>query len=149
MSGRVAYKTYCYQSVIPYIHAANAAGLITFMREVFGAEEIAIYKRPDGTVGHAAFRIGDSIVELADAAREWPSMPCALQVYVPDTDASYERALRAGATSLIRPTDQFYGDRTASVRDSCGNNWYIATQIKVVSREEAERQIASMSENKE
>jgi PhnB protein len=149
MAGKVPHQPDGYQSVVPYIHAANAAGLIAFIKEVFGAEEITLYPRPDGTVGHAAFRIGDSVVELADAAQDWPAMPCALQVYVPDTDAAYERALRAGASSLIAPTDQFYGDRTASVRDACGNNWYIATQVKVVSREEVEKQIASMSGNKE
>ena len=73
-------------------------------------------------------------------------MPCALQVYVPDADAAYHRALKAGATSLLQPANQFYGDRTASVRDSSGNNWYIATQVEVVSREEVERRIAAISQ---
>ena len=73
-------------------------------------------------------------------------MPCALQVYVPDTDAAYHRALKAGASSLVEPSNQFYGDRTASVRDSCGNNWYIATQVEVVSREEVDKRIAAMSQ---
>ena len=52
------------------------------MKEVFDAQEIAVYPRPDGTVGHAALRIGDSVIELADAGSEWPAMPCAMQVYV-------------------------------------------------------------------
>lgn len=146
MTSKVPYQPNGYQSVIPYIHAQDATGLISFIREVFNAEEIAIYRRPDGTVGHAAFRIGDSVVELADAGGERPAMPCALQVYVPDTDAAYARALKAGATSLTAPANQFYGDRTANVRDSCGNNWYIATQIEAVSREEVDKRIAAMAD---
>src|SRR5215472_15002995 len=111
---KISYKPEGYQSVIPYLHATGATKLIAFMKEVFDAQEIAIYPRPDGTVGHAALRIGDSVLELADAG--------------------YHRALKAGATSIIEPADQFYGDRTASVRDSCGNNWYIATQKEIVSK---------------
>jgi len=148
MTNKSAYQPDGYQSVIPYLHVSGAATLITFMKEVFDAQEIAVYPRPDGTVGHAALRIGDSVIELADGGPEWPAMPCALQVYVPDTDAAYHRALKAGASSLVEPADQFYGDRTASVRDSCGNNWYIATQTQVVSREEVEKRIAAMSQNK-
>jgi uncharacterized glyoxalase superfamily protein PhnB len=143
-----AYQPEGYQSVIPYLHVNGAAKLIAFMKEVFDAQEIAVYPRPDGTVGHAALRIGDSVIELADVSPEWPAMPCAMQVYVPDTDAAYHRALKAGASLLIEPTNQFYGDRTASVRDSCGNNWYIATQVEVVSREEVQKRLAAMGENK-
>jgi PhnB protein len=149
MSSSVPYKPEGYQSVIPYLHVDGAAKMIAFLKEAFGANEIAIYPRPDGTIGHAALRIGDSVVELADGGAEWPAMPCALQIYVPDTDAAYQRALKAGATSLQEPADQFYGDRVASVRDVCGNNWYIATQKEVISREEIEKHLAAMTGPKE
>ncbi len=142
------YQPEGYQSVIPYLHVNGAAKMITFMKEVFDAKEIAVYPRPDGTIGHAALRIGDSVVELADGGQEWPAMTCALQVYVPDTDAAYHRALKAGASSLQEPADQFYGDRVASIKDVCGNNWYIATQIEVVSREEVDKRLAAMSQQK-
>jgi len=145
---KTVYQPEGYQSVIPYLHVNGAAKLIAFMKEVFDATEIVVYPRPDGTVGHAALRIGDSVIELADAGPEWPAMPCALQVYVPDADAAYQRALKAGASSLIEPADQFYGDRTASVRDSCGNNWYIATQKEIVSKEEVDKRLAAIGENK-
>ncbi|HEV8492287.1 MAG TPA: VOC family protein [Candidatus Angelobacter sp.] len=146
---KIAYKPDGYQTVIPYLHVNGAAKLIAFLKDVFDAKEIAVYPRPDGTVGHAALRIGDSVVELADVSPEWPAKPCALQVYVPDTDDAYHRALKAGASSLLPPATQFYGDRTASVRDSSGNNWYIATQIEVVSREEVEKRLAAMSKSKD
>jgi PhnB protein len=146
MTNKPPYQPEGYQSVIPYIHAGNASRVISFMKDVFDAKEIAVYLRPDGKVGHAAFRIGDSVIELADEGSEWPAMPCALQVYVPDTDAAYQRALKAGARSLQAPATQFYGDRAASVRDSNGNNWYIASQVEVVSREEVDRRIAAMTQ---
>jgi PhnB protein len=149
MTNKSAYQPEGYQSVIPYLHVNGAAHLIAFMKEVFDAKEIAVYPRPDGTVGHAALRIGDSVVELADVSPEWPAMPCALQIYVPDTDAAYHRALKAGASSLLEPAKQFYGDRTASVRDSSGNNWYIASQMEVVSREEVDKRLAAMAQSKE
>lgn len=146
MANKPAYQPKGYQSVIPYLHVNGAVKLIAFMKEVFDAQEIAVYPRPDGSVGHAALRIGDSIVELADVSPEWPAMPCALQVYVPDTDSAYQRALKAGAISLKGPSTQFYGDRVASVRDSSGNNWYIATQVEVVGREEVDKRIAAMGQ---
>ena len=145
MKTQIPYQPVGYQTVIPYLHVSGARRLIAFMKEVFGAEEIAVYPRPDGTLGHAAVRIGDSVVELADGGEDWPAMQCALQIYVPDTDAAYQRALKAGATNLMEPATQFYGDRTASVKDFCGNNWYIASQVEVVSREEVDQRIAEMS----
>ena len=77
MPQKVPYQPEGYQTVIPYIHANGAAKLIAFLKEVFSAEEIAVYPRPDGSIGHAALRIGDSVVELADGGEQWPSMPCA------------------------------------------------------------------------
>jgi uncharacterized glyoxalase superfamily protein PhnB len=100
---KISYKPDGYQSVIPYLHTTGARNLIAFMKDVFDAKEIAVYPRPDGTVGHAALRIGDSVVELADVSAEWPALPCALQVYVQDADAAYHRALSAGASSLLPP----------------------------------------------
>lgn len=146
MTNKTPYQPEGYQTVIPYIHAGNANQVISFMKDVFDAREIAVYLRPDGTVGHAAFKIVDSVVELADAGADWPAMPCALQIYVPDADAAYQRALKAGARSLQAPATQFYGDRAASVRDSNGNNWYIASQVEVVSREEVDRRLAEMAQ---
>ena len=63
-------------------------------------------------------------------------MPAMLYVYVEDVDATYQRALQAGATSVSEPKDQFYGDRSAGVQDSCGNQWWIGTHIEDVSEEE-------------
>jgi len=76
-------------------------------------------------------RIGDSMLMLGEAPDE--PVPGMLHLYMPDTDTVYKRALAAGATSLPEPTDMFYGDRTAGVKDAFGNQWWIATHIEDVS----------------
>jgi PhnB protein len=88
---------------------------------------------------HAEVRIGDSILMMGEASEEFPPMPGSFYVYVEDTDAAYQRALDAGAETLMEPADQFYGDRNAGVWDSCGNSWWIATHIEDVPEEEIGR----------
>jgi PhnB protein len=85
---------------------------------------------------HAEVRIGDSVVMLSDAMGEWKLMPTSIYLYVNDADATYQRALQAGATPMMEPANQFYGDRQGSVKDPAGNYWWIATHIEDVSREE-------------
>lgn len=116
-----------FHTVTPYLHPAGAAKLIDFMKQAFDAKEMGIYRRPDGSVMHAAVKIGDSILEMGEPEKEPKPMPVALHLYVKDADAIYQRALQAGGTSLHDLVDQEYGDREGSVRDPLGNNWYIAT----------------------
>lgn len=113
-----------FHSVTPYLHPRKASELIDFMKEAFGAEELARHAAPDGRVMHAKVRIGDSIVEMGELDNPAPS---ALHLYVEDADAVYDRALQAGATSLYSMMDQPYGDREGGVKDPLGNNWYIGT----------------------
>ncbi len=94
---------------------------------------------PDGTVRHGEVRIGDSIVMVGEASAQHKPMPTTLYLYVTDTDATYRRAIQAGATSLTEPADQFYGDRNAGVEDPCGNQWWIATHVEDVAPEEMKR----------
>jgi PhnB protein len=88
--------------------------------------------RPDGTIGHAEVRIGDSTIMISDAEGVSRPMPSAIDLSVTDSDAVYKRALRAGATSLMAPVDHLHG----GVRDPVGNVWWIATHTQDVSREE-------------
>jgi len=94
---------------------------------------------PDGSVRHAEVRIGDSHVMMGEAGGEWTPMPAGIHLYVEDCDAIYRRALQAGGTSLREPADQFYGDRSAGIKDPCGNSWWIATHIEDVPPAEIER----------
>jgi PhnB protein len=125
-----------YHSVTPYLTVKGADKLLDFVKQAFAAEETFRSSRADGSIGHAEVRIGGSIVMMGDASERWPPMPGAINLYVDDCDATYSRALKAGATSLQEPADQFYGDRTAGVRDPVGNVWWIATHVEDVSPED-------------
>ena len=128
-----------YHSVTPYLTVENVAPLLDFLVRAFDAEVRYKMERPDGSIGHAEVRIGDSFVMMGGATGQWPPMPCALYLYVENTDAVYRRALDAGAVSIMEPADQFYGDRNAGVKDPSGNLWWIATHIEDVSPEELAR----------
>jgi PhnB protein len=116
-----------FQTMTPYFVVDGADRVIQFMRDAFGADVRARFARPDGTVMHAAVKIGDSMIELGDGGEKYPPAAMAIHVYVDDADAVYAQAIAAGGTSLRPMTDQFYGDREGSVTDPAGNFWYIAT----------------------
>ena len=128
-----------YGTVTPYLIVPDAAAQIDFMRAAFDAVETGRFADSDGRVMHASVTIGDSAVMLGEATEEWKPMPCVLHLYVEDTDAVYAKAIAAGARSLREPADQFYGDRMAGVEDSVGNQWWIATHVEDVPREDMER----------
>ncbi|HEY4683892.1 MAG TPA: VOC family protein [Candidatus Acidoferrales bacterium] len=123
-----------YHTVTPYLAVQGVAKLIEFLTQAFDAKEVHRTTLPDGTIYHAEVRISDSVVMMGEPRGEWKPMPGTiyLYVYVNDTDAVYKRALQAGATSLMEPSDQFYGDRNAGVKDPVGNYWWIATHIEDV-----------------
>lgn len=127
-----------YHSVTPYLLVEGANSLIDFLKGTFGAEETVRMPRPEGKIGHAEVRIGDSIVMLADASTSEAGqpMPATVMVYGEDADKIYRAALEAGATSLREPADQFYSDRSAGVRDPFGNHWWIHTHVEEVPPEE-------------
>jgi PhnB protein len=128
-----------YHTVTPILMVDGAAALIEFLERAFGAKVKDRFTDPSGRIAHAEVVIGDSIVQLGDAAGEWKPIQVPLLVYVPDTDAAYEKALRLGATSAREPQDAFYGDRTAGVKDRFGNTWWLATHQEDVSPEEMHR----------
>ena len=125
-----------YPQVSPYLIVDEPAALIQFITDVFGGKETRRHEDDKGRIGHAEVRIGDSVIMMGGATEQWPAAPAAMYVYVEDTDAAYQRGLAAGATSLQEPADQFYGDRTAGVRDRFGNQWFIGTHLEAMSEEE-------------
>jgi uncharacterized glyoxalase superfamily protein PhnB len=134
-----------YHSVTPYLVVPGIARLIDFLKASFSAEEThPRMTRPDGTVMHAELRIGDSMIMMGEPTGQFGPMPAAIYLYVEDTDAAYRRALQAGATSVMEPADQFYGDRNAGVKDPSGNIWWIGTHQEDVSPEELARRAAAL-----
>lgn len=117
-------------SVTPSIPAVGAAGLIEFLQAAFDAEVVSRDESSAGVIQHATLRLSDSMLEIGEAHGIAQPMPPALYMYVADVDASYDNALRAGATTMQPPTDQAYGDRTAWVQDAWGNIWYLAAPIE-------------------
>ena len=130
-----------YHNLTPYLIVNGADRFLEFLKQAFGAKEIERHQRPDGAIMHAEARIGDSVLMLADVNQQYSAMPAALYLYVEDTDAVYQRALKQGATSLMEPANQFYGDRNAGITDAWGNRWWIATHVEDVSREELEKRM--------
>ena len=115
-----------FHTVTPYLVMPGIAGLMEFLKQAFDAQELDRMARPDGSIAHAAMRIGDSMVEMGEAP-EGRVMPAALHLYVKNADETYLRALKVGATSLYEPRDMDYGNREGGVTDPRGNQWYIAT----------------------
>lgn len=136
-----------YHSVTPYLIVRGGAAAIEYYNQAFGAVELFRFGAPDGKVGHAEIKIGDSIIMLAD---EFPQMgyngpqsiggsPVSLMIYVEDVDAVFERAVTSGGKVKEQLQDKFYGDRTGTLVDPFGHIWHIATHKEDLSMEEMER----------
>ena len=128
-----------YHSITPSFCVDGARQFINFLKEVFAAQDRFRMDGPGGKVAHAELSIGDSTLMVSDVTPQWPAKTNSLYVYVDDVDAAYERALKAGATSLRAPENAFYGDRNSSVSDPFGNIWGIATHVEDVPPEELKK----------
>lgn len=117
-----------FKAVTPFLHPKGAPQFIEFMKSAFGAEEVSRYESA-GTVHHATVRIGGSLIEMGEAHGAHKPIPTMFYLRVDDADASYKRAIAAGARSLSEPADQAHGARMGSIRDPFGNEWHIATPV--------------------
>ena len=124
-----SYKPDGYTTVSPYLIVAGASATIEFLRNVFGAIELRRFPDPTGKVMHAEVRIDDTVVMIADGASGWPPVPSHVHVYVPDVDATYRRALEAGATSVQEPVKKEDADKRGGVKDAGGTTWWMATKV--------------------
>ena len=115
-----AYKPNAYSSVSPYLIVNGASRLIEFLREVFDAVPLRRFADPFGKIMHAEVRIDDTKLMLADSAEGWPAMPAHVHIYVPDVDATYRRALEAGAESVQVPVKKDDADKRGGVKDWSG-----------------------------
>jgi uncharacterized glyoxalase superfamily protein PhnB len=134
-----------FHTVTPYLVVDDAKAVIAFMQQAFGAEfDHRPTRRPDGKLMHATLRIGDARVMIGNASERARAMPAMLYVYVPNVDEVYAAAIKAGGTSIMAPSDMFYGDRSGGVTDPGGNQWYIGTHIEDVSEQELEKRAKEM-----
>jgi PhnB protein len=137
--------------VVPYISVKGASDAIAYYKKAFGAEELLRMPMPDGTVGHAELKIGDSIVMMADemdhpdavakSPRTLGGVTSGLCLYVADCDALFNRAVEAGGKVRRPLTNQFYGDRSGTVEDPFGQVWTISTHVEDVPPDELRRRM--------
>jgi len=142
-----------YHTLTPYLIIRGAADAIEFYKKALGATELFRFPAPDGKIGHAEIKIGDSPIMVAD---EYPEMgykgpqslggsPVSLMIYVADVDTVFNRAVAAGASVKEAVSDKFYGDRIGTLTDPFGHVWHISTHKEDVSIEEMERRAKAAS----
>ncbi|MYB09833.1 MAG: VOC family protein [Acidimicrobiia bacterium] len=141
-----------YPRVTPYLCVDGAAAAIDFMVEVFDATERMRISAPGGMIGHAEVAIGDSIIMVSD---EYPEMgvigpkkiggtAVTVMVYVEDADATFAKAVAAGATAERPVETHFYGDRGGQFTDPFGHRWNVSTHVEDVAHDELARRSAEM-----
>ncbi|MFN2142705.1 MAG: VOC family protein [Candidatus Promineifilaceae bacterium] len=124
-----AYKPEGYNNVSPYLVVNGAEETIAFLSAVFDGQEIRRFPSETGGIMHAEVRVGDSVIMLADGVEQWPAFPAHVHVYVPDVDAAYQRALKAGAASVQEPQQKEDEDRRGGVLGPGGITWWMATKV--------------------
>ena len=149
-----------FRTVTPSLVVRGAAQAIDFYKRALGAEEIMRMAGPDGKIGHAELRIGDSIIFLTDenpemgnkAPQTLGGTTSSLYLYVPDVDTAFKQAVDAGGKSTMPVTDMFWGDRFGSFVDPFGHTWGLSTHVEDLSEKETEERAkafyASMAQKK-
>lgn len=151
MAGKVKPIPEGYHTATPYLIVNGAANAIEFYKKAFGAKELFRMVQPDGKIGHAEIRIGDSAIMLADEVSErgyrspqsLGGSPVSIHLYVEDVDAVFNQAVAAGAKVQRPVQDQFYGDRAGGVVDPFGHVWHLSTHKEDVAPEELKKRAAA------
>jgi len=138
--------------VFPYLRVRDTAAAIAFYQQVFGATEHFRLVEPSGRIGHAELQIGPAVLMLCDefpefdmrAPRDGQDTGSSIHLHVDNADAMGQRAVAAGATMLMPPTDQFYGERSCRIRDPFGHTWLLGHSIEEVTPEEMQRRYTAM-----
>jgi PhnB protein len=140
------------QEVYLYLRVHSAVEAIDFYTRAFDARELFRLAEPTGRIGHAELKIGPATVMLCDeypendirGPRALGGTTCAIHLHVDDVDAAFERAVSAGA-SIVRPLkDQFYGERSGTVRDPFGHEWLLGGHLETVAPEEMQRRYTAL-----
>jgi PhnB protein len=145
-----------HHTVTPYLTIKNAAKALEFYKRAFGATETVKLMMPDGRLGHAELRLGDSLIMLSDEFPEYGGKapdtlggsPVNIHLYVENVDAFFKKALTAGAKERKPVMDQFYGDRSGQLEDPFGHLWWVATHKEDVAPEELQKRVQAMCAGK-
>ena len=138
--------------VYPYLMVRDAQAAMAFYAEAFGATELFRLVEPSGRVGHAELQLGAAVLMVCDEFPEYGMVGpqgekftgCTIHLHVDDADAMAERAVAAGATMLMPPTDQFYGERSCRLRDPFGHFWLLGHSFEKVDPAEMQRRYTAM-----
>jgi PhnB protein len=136
-----------HHTITPSFIVPEAGKVIAFLEKAFGAKVVDRYDGPNGAVMHAELRLGDSVIMCGEPMGQWPTMPGAYSFYVDDgpaVDATFKKAVEAGASAVEEAKDQPWGYRSASVKDPGGNRWTICAVVENVSREEIMKRMEKM-----
>jgi PhnB protein len=141
-----------YHTATPYLTIKDCSKAIDFYKKAFDAEEKVRMNGDDGKVMHAEIKIGDSVLMMTDENLQWNhkgpeqfgGSPISILLYVKNVDEFYEKAIKAGATSVRPVKDEFYGDRMGTLKDPFGFTWSIGTHVEDVSPEEMQKRIKEM-----
>lgn len=141
-----------FHSVTPYLSIQGAADALEFYKRAFNATELFRLAAPGGVIGHAEILIGDSHIMLSDQCEESPipnpqllgGSSVGLHIYVENVDVIFDQAIDAGAKVVKSVEDQFYGDRTGTLKDPFGHIWFIATHKEDLTPEEINERAASL-----
>ena len=117
-----------YNTVMPYLILKDVAAFLDFTKQVFNATEQMKHVKEDGQIKHAEITIGDSTIMVGEGTDEWKQQPAGLYIRVEDADAAYQKALDAGASTVMELSNQEYG-RTSGVKDPSGNTWWITAPL--------------------
>ena len=138
--------------VFPYLMVRDAKVAIAFYQQAFGATELYRLVEPSGRIGHAELQLGPAVLMVCDEFPEYGMVGpqreqftgCTIHLHVDNADAMAERAVASGATMLMPPTDQFYGERSCRLRDPFGHAWLLGHSIEKVEPEEMQRRYTAM-----
>jgi PhnB protein len=124
-----------FKTVTPYLAVHHVRKTIDFLKMAFDAEEVETHVMPDGRIMNAIIRIYDSMIFMGERpldAKPWPAM---LYMYVENADSVFSKAVEAGGKIILKPKDQFYGERSGAIEDPSGNQWWISTHIEDLSND--------------
>lgn len=134
-----------YFTACPYLIIADPAAELSFLKSVFDVHIKESLRDQENRIRHAEVVFGDSMVMIGRADKKEDAIPAMVHIYVADCDGTYKAALAAGAESIMEPSDQIYGDRSAGVRSQNGVSWWIGCQTEAIESDEIQRRLLQQS----